>query len=232
MKEQKTALILLVAVSVVAVVTTLAVASVNYHSSRSNEPPSNGFVHDPVPCGGGGECLGGGPFGQPCTTNADCAGSMCAVRTPDTTSEGGLAACSSFQTFDELAGGLANGWHFGPKSKTRLKMKAKNGDIRVQLKLKDIQDAAGQPSNDGGQLALRLSQRNMDRIGGDMTLAPLTVSINIPLSKGKAKLKASLNEALAAMGLPSLPTSEIAITGARLIDPNGNRFGTIGVSLD
>lgn len=229
----RTKFILLAAIVATIIVPAAAIASVNYHSSRSNEPPSAHFVHDPVPCGGGGECLGSGPFGSPCTTNADCAGSTCAVRTPDTTSENGLSACTSFQTFDELAGGLANGWHFGPKSKSQLKIKEKKGRVLLQLKLKDIQDAAGLPSNESGQLALQLSLRMLDPVGGDMTLTPLVVSMDVPLAKGKGYFKYELtNVMVTSYGFSNIPTSEFEITGARLIDPNGNRFGTIGFSLN
>ncbi len=193
------------------------------------------FVHDPVPCGGGGECLGSGPFGSPCTTNADCAGGICGVRTPDTTNESGLPACTSFQTFDELAGGLANGWHFGPKSKAQLKMKEKKGSVFLKLKLRDIEDAAGLPSNETGQLALRLSLRRMDPVGGDMTLAPLVVSIDVPLADGKTQgyLVIHMEDVMVtSFGMSDNVATEFVITGIRLIDPNGNRFATVGFSVD
>lgn len=224
--------VVLVAAFATMALATSAAASVNYHSSRSNRPPSVHFVHDPVPCGGGGECLGGGAFGSSCTTNADCATGMCAVRTPDTTTGGGMAACSGFQTFDELAGGLSNGWHFGPKSKAQLKIKEKKGLVFLQLKLKDIEDAAGLPSNESGQLALQLNMRWVDPVAGDMTLpASLSVSMDVPLNKGKGTYKYELKDVLiTSYGFANIGTAEFVITDIRLIDPNGNRFGAVGFS--
>jgi hypothetical protein len=55
----------------------------------------------------------------------------------------------------------------------------------------------------------------------------------VSVSGGKASLSLSLNEALAARGLPSLGATdtEVRVLRVRLLDANGTPVGTVGYGI-
>jgi hypothetical protein len=153
---------------------------------------------------------------------------------PDTTTDGGIPACSGIQTFNEQAGSPATGWLFTAQSKVQLKMKAgpnkvvdplnppDSADLSLQLKMKGVNDVGG-PALGTGTLALVLRISLVDRVGGPMTLVDQLFNVGIPVFQGKAKVKTSVNALLNSLGSKGLPTAFSAeIVSAQILDSNGN----------
>jgi hypothetical protein len=156
--------------------------------------------------------------------------------TPNTFTVGGIPACSPPQTYHELAGNPANGWVLDPNTgRARLKLDqlANPTDIRIRLELDDIRDGTGNfaPPIGNGALVLLLRLTLDDPAGGDMTTVdiPLGIPVSIGNATGDATLVTTLNQTLAILGQPPLPTcTNVEVVTAILFDPNGDRFLRIG----
>ena len=161
----------------------------------------------------------------------------------NTATESGLPSCGPPETFNELHGNPPSGWRWGPRSAGAFEFRSSgnkvvdamnppedSSDVKVQLKLKDIEDVAGDADGTGVLVAL-LRVTLDDRAGGDMTAVDIPVDFAVDVVGGKAKLKTTvnvfLNDAHDLPGLPACASVEFEFVG--VADVNGTLFGVPGI---
>jgi hypothetical protein len=175
---------------------------------------------------------------------------------PNTTTEYGFPACTPPETFNELNGDPADGWHWGEKSSGKLLLKAAKkdqsglgldgdtatdggadnpeniGDVQVKLKLRNVVDQTGDMASGAGSLTILVRATFKDRLNGELTTDLLPWSLPFTMVNGKATLKSSLNFAGDTGGVEPLPRcASLEIVAIQVIDVNGNAFAVPGVFI-
>ena len=106
-------------------------------------------------------------------------------------------------------------------------------DLRIQVKLSDIQDDEGLVDHRSGRIQVLFRMTIVDR-AHDQVMTVIDFPFGFPLESvhGKASLKTSLSAALAGLSMPALPRcTTIELLSALVKDPNGNTFATLGTYL-
>jgi hypothetical protein len=165
--------------------------------------------------------------------------------TPNTTTEGGVPACSPPESFHEQAGNPNGGWLWdSAKGKGDVSFKAaKNkavhplnpandtADLAVQLKMSGILNQNG-PAGGSGVLATVARATLEDRMNGPLTVVDFPAGFPITAIAGKISLKTTANALLNGIGQPGLPgCSSIEVVSVNVVDPNGNAFANLGTYL-
>lgn len=107
-------------------------------------------------------------------------------------------------------------------------------DLRVTLKMKDIQDQAGDPASGLGKIVTLARATLNDPESGAVTVVdfPANFEFDMSLSPGKANVKTSTNALLNGIGQNALPQcSAIETVSLSVSDTNGNTFARPGVFL-
>jgi len=164
----------------------------------------------------------------------------------NTTTEGGLPACSPPRTPNEKAGSPPSGWRWAAtasQGQVGLKPLCPGaGDLGVTLKLAGIVDGAGVPASGHGTLGLNTRLTLHDPVGGNMT-ANYPVEFGFTLIDGKVNVTTTLDAMLSEHGIGPLPTGisieivsdytpdNVAGLGIKVLDANGNTFAVPGIFL-
>ena len=168
--------------------------------------------------------------------------------TPNSTTEGGVPACSPPETFHEQAGSPADGWLWDSlKGSGKVTFKASKNkvanilnppntaDLSVQMSLGGIiTEGTLAPAGGSGTLATIARATFEDRAAGGtmVTVVDFPAGFPFAMSAGKAKLKTSANVLLNGIGQPGLPgCSTIEVVSVNVVDPNGNAFANLGTFL-
>ncbi len=164
--------------------------------------------------------------------------------TPNTTTDGGVPACSPVQTYNERAGSPQSGWLWreaGSKGDLTLYQRCKGAaDVGIKLTMSGIVDGTGALVNGTGALVIGMRFTLHDPSNGDMMTGTIPVTAGFTVLGGTAKLLTSVNAFFAENELPPLPngvsveflgldTSDNPLLEVR--DQNGNPFARPGVFL-
>jgi hypothetical protein len=166
---------------------------------------------------------------------------------PNTSTEGGIPACSPPETFGELSGNYSSRWRFDPRIGTggiQLKVSRafpasplnppdNSADIAVLLKLHGVVGEDG-PASGTGRLFILYRATLDDRAGGDTTMVDVPLYTDVPVTSGRAVLKTSFDSMLndAPLNQPGLPTcSSVELIYMAVDDPNGDTFAVPGAYL-
>ena len=165
----------------------------------------------------------------------------------NTTTEGGISACTPPQTFHQQAG-WPNGWLWDERKATgKVSFKAaKNkvpaflsqpntADLAVQLSLSGVLTAGSLgPAGGNGTLVTLARATFEDRAGGGTTLTVVDFPLGFTFAMvaGRATLKTSVNARLNGIGQPGLPgCASLEVVAVNVVDPNGNAFANLGTFL-
>ena len=172
--------------------------------------------------------------------------------TPNATTEGGtVPTCFPAETYNEKDGSPGSGWLWGPKSQGTISFKAgKNkifpgpgninppdsGDLFIQVKMADIQNAGGPADGSTGNVATVARATLVDRANDElMTVIDFPTGFPITVDPGgKVKKKTSATEILNGLpgAQPALPRcTTIEVVSVLVKDPNGNAFANLGTFL-
>ncbi len=166
---------------------------------------------------------------------------------PNTTTEGGIPACTPPETFDQLSGNPAHGWRFDrSKGIGQVQLNASrafpvspldppdnSADVRVRLKLSGVLEPLG-PASGTGRLLMIFRMTLDDRAVGDTTVVDFPIQSDVPLVAGNARVQTTLDAILNAppYNLPGLPKcSNLELLYVAVDDPNGDTLATAGLFL-
>ena len=157
-------------------------------------------------------------------------------QTPNTSTLGGISACSPPQTYHQLSGNPPNGWVLDTATghaRLRLDQQSTPTDVRIRLELDNVRDGTGAfaPINSQGSLVLILRLTLNDPSGGDMTQIdiPLGIPFKITNATGDGDLDTTFNAAFANLAQPPLPTcTNFEVLDAIVLDPFGDKFLRLG----
>jgi hypothetical protein len=177
--------------------------------------------------------------------------------TPNTTTQGGVPACTPPETFNEQVGSPPNGWRFDPEKgrcsatfrsarnpvpptdkNSPLNPPGCTADIHIEIHCAGIIDDAGLVSGTGGLATVAratLQDRGADGICGtsddaDMTVVDFPATFPFTLQDGAVSLDTSADSLLNGIGQPGLPhCSSIELVDVKIVDENGTVFAAMGV---
>lgn len=166
---------------------------------------------------------------------------------PNTTTEGGMLACSPPETWGQQAGTYTSAWRFHPlKGTGQVQLKTSSAfppnvlnppgnsaDVDVKLKLHGVFDGLG-PASGTGRLVLVVRATLDDRMGRDMTIVDFLLNAPVPLTLGNAIMKTSIDSMLneAPLNQPGLPAcASLELLFVAVDDANGDDFAHAGLYL-
>ncbi|MEO6026909.1 MAG: hypothetical protein ABIR79_08615 [Candidatus Binatia bacterium] len=123
----------------------------------------------------------------PCSAEEDF--SCC--HTANATTEGGLPSCKPAESFREAAGSPTAAWVWGPKSSGSVSIQAKNSDLAISVKLRDIRDGNGLVTGMGHVLFL-MRVTLFDASTGSMSVIDLPLGWALPVENGQGNLRTTL----------------------------------------
>jgi hypothetical protein len=167
--------------------------------------------------------------------------------TPNTTTEGGVPACTPPETYNEQNGSPPNGWRFNPHTGgARIRISGKKAgrdatDVQIVFRVCGVIDATLQPASGTGALATvaraTLQDRGPDAQGlnnddANMTVVDFPASFPFQLVDGCASLRTSANALLNGIGQPALPhCTSLETVSVTILDENSTTFASLGVFL-
>jgi hypothetical protein len=154
----------------------------------------------------------------------------------NTSTLGGIPACSPPQTYHQVSGSPTNGWVLDTatgRARLRLDQQSTPTDVRIRLDVDNVRDGTGAfaPIGSRGALSLILRMTLNDSAGGDMTTIDIPIATQLVISSatGDGNIDTTLNARLAILAQPPLPTcTSVEVIDAFVFDPVDDKFLRIG----
>ncbi len=223
-------------------------AQCTFQHPKKGKVVETSLVQAFIPCDAS-TCVGGWNEGGACTTDADCPAqgpesTFCYASSVNASTDIGVISCKPPLTYNEAKGSPPNGWRWGPNgwgtvsfkpTKNKLVNPSLNpvpntADVEVRLDLVDVEDADGLVDGSGTLVPLRRTTFE-DRAGGDMTVVDLSLpSFQVPVVRGRARVKTSANAWLNEEGFPGVPgCTSLELVDLQLFDENYTLFARPGI---